>query len=100
MKNAFINVKIANATVSVPVYEDEETTRQIARMVTDRIQAIEESAGRIDSQAFALRAAYEFATALHDARREQQADEQQIATALDAVATRLQHLADEYAIQE
>lgn len=100
MKNNFINVKIANATVSVPVYEDEETTRQIARMVTDRIQAIEESAERIDSQAFALRAAYDLAAALHDARREQQANEQHIAATLDAVATRLQHLADDYALDE
>ncbi len=100
MKKTFMNVKIANATVSVPMCEDEETTRQIARMVSDRIQAIEENAIRIDSHAFALRAAYEFAAALHDAKKDQQADEQQIATALDAIATKLQNLADEYAIQK
>lgn len=100
MKAELLRVKIANATVSVPVCDDEETTREVARKVTERIEAIEESTGRIDSQAFALRAAYEFAMALHEFKKNVQADEQQIAAALDAVAGRLDTLAKEFAITD
>lgn len=92
-----IQVKIANVTVRVPVYLDEKTTRALAEQVSDHIKEIEGTASRIDTQAFALQAAHEFAAELHALKREQERDTRDLVVTLDAIATRLKELTDEFA---
>ncbi len=92
----YITLKIANVTLPVPVYIDEKTTRAVAQRVSERIKAVEESFGRVDTQGFALRAAYEFATELHALQLQSDTETQEVNTALSALATRLQELANEF----
>jgi len=97
MKPRTIPVKIANATVQVPVHIDEATTQALAEEVNARIQAIQEGSDRIDTQAFALRAAYELAANLHAENQRQERETKELLVALDAIASRLKQLAAEFA---
>ncbi len=89
-------LKIANVTVPVPVYVDEKTSQAVARQVSERIKEIEETFGRVDTQGYALRAAYEFAAELHALQRQNDTDTQEVNSALSALATRLQEIANEF----
>ena len=69
-----IDVTIANKRVRVPVCGDPATTEKVAEKVTRRVHQIEEDYGRVNTQEYALRAAFEFAAeleALHSARAEE-----------------------------
>lgn len=91
-----IDVKIANVPLRVPICKDRATTEALATAIGDRVREIEaQTKGRIDSTAFALRAAFEFASDLHVLREEQEATTQEIAVALDRLLTRLEATAGE-----
>ncbi|MCC6699627.1 MAG: cell division protein ZapA [Candidatus Hydrogenedentes bacterium] len=60
-KDRFLQVKLGGKTVQVPVFQDEKTTLEIVASVNDRLREIEESSARVDTQAYALQAAYLFA---------------------------------------
>ena len=89
-------VRIANASIEVPVFQDQKTTLEIAQRVTDQVQAIEESYGRIDTQAFALRAAFDLAVELEQVRRNADQESQDMVMALDELVTRLKDLVDTF----
>ncbi len=89
-------VKIANSTLRVPVCVDERTTQTLAEAVTKRFKSIEEAAGRIDTQAFALQTAYEFAAQLHMLRQHAAEDERTLTVALDTIAERLATLINDF----
>jgi hypothetical protein len=91
-----LQVKIGKATLKVPLCVDEQTTLAIVQRISDRLQDIEEHAPRIDTQAFALQAAYEFASEIHLLRKEQDQDAHDLIKALDAISSRLQELAAEF----
>lgn len=93
-----MTVRIANASVEIPVYQDEKTTLAIVERVTGRIREIEETYNRVDSQAYALRAAYEFAIELDQAQRAAEHESRDIIVALDEVMTRLNDLLETYGI--
>ena len=93
-----LQVKIGKATLKVPLCVDEQTTLAVAQRISDRLQEIEEHAPRIDTQAFALQAAYEFAAEMHLLRKEQDQDAHDLIKALDAISSRLQELAKEFNI--
>ncbi|MCC6487668.1 MAG: cell division protein ZapA [Candidatus Hydrogenedentes bacterium] len=72
-KEQLIQVKLGGKTVQVPVFQDEKTTLQIVASVNARLRDIEESSTRVDTQAYALQAAYLFA--VDSIRAGQAADE-------------------------
>ena len=63
-KEQLLQVKMGGKTVQVPVFQDEKTTLQLVASVNARLREIEESSTRVDTQAFALQAAYLFAVDL------------------------------------
>ena len=91
-----IKVKLGNAEIQLPLYQDEKTSKQIAQRVTERLKRIEEESDRIDTHAFALRAAFEFAAEAHAIQQEADDDTREIGVALDAIATRLKEIVAEF----
>lgn len=91
-----LSLKIANVTVPVPVYINEKTTREVAQQVTEKMKEIEGVFGRVDTQGFAIRAAYEFAMELHALQHQNEKDTQELNSALSALTTRLQELVNEF----
>lgn len=87
-----MKVTIARTTVRVPVIEDEETTLQIVEQVNDRIAGIEAHAPRIDSMAFALQAAFEFAADLHHAKRDHDAENREVTLAMERIVQSLRDI--------
>ncbi len=56
-----MKVKLGGKTVEVPLYRDSRATLKLAERLNERLKAIEAQSGRIDTQAFALEAAFTFA---------------------------------------
>ena len=61
MSGGRVKVKLGRKTIEVPVYEDSRATLKLADLVNERLKAIEAESGRIDTQAFALEAAFAYA---------------------------------------
>ena len=96
MSDPYIQTKIANVTLRVPVYRDQKHTLELAQEVGRLVASMESDADRIDSQAFALRAAYEFARQLRELEDENAADLKDLLKTLDSTATALQKLVATY----
>ncbi len=96
MSEETIQAKVANVTLRLPVYRDKKHTLELAEEVEALVASMEAEGGRIDSQAFALRAAYEFARRLKVLEDENAAEERALIKALDGTATALRRLAEEY----
>ena len=95
-----IRVKIANATLQVPVYIDKATTLQIAEEISKRFKDIEEESVRIDTQAFALHAAFTYAIEKHALEQQQDDDNRTMVKALDKITTRLDDLTDRFTLND
>lgn len=90
----FVEARIANVKLRLPVYRDKQTTLKLADEVTAMIATMEEKAGRVDSQAFALQAAFAYAVALRAEKDEHDADTRELLKVLDGIATQLNGLLD------
>ena len=89
-----VALRIANVPIRVPLCRDLATTKALASAIEERMQEIEANSARIDTTAFALRAAYEFAMDLYLLRQEQEGIVEQIAVALDQLLDRITIAAD------
>jgi cell division protein ZapA (FtsZ GTPase activity inhibitor) len=78
-----VEVTLGRTRVSVPVRGDEATTHAIAQRVTEALDAIEADSPRIDTQRFALLAAFEFAAELHDVTARREGETRELVEALD-----------------
>ena len=61
MSSSTVDVQIGGITVRVPMYGSMEDTRAIVEAVNSRLGELEAKSGKVNTQAFALQAAYEFA---------------------------------------
>lgn len=95
-----MTVTIAKASVQVPIYRDLETTRALAHRVSDRIAQIAQAYGRLDTHAFALRAAFEFATDLEAAKEELADENRELALALEPILAKLRAVITGFAGKE
>ncbi len=91
-----LRLKVANVSLDLPIQGDEANTRRLAKDLTRRIRAIEERSARVDTQAFAILAAYELAAELDAAHRDQQAGDKELVVLLDRLTNRLRGLLDEH----
>ena len=91
-----VRAKIANVTLDLPIYRDAASTLALAEEVGALVASMEAGAGRIDSQAFALRAAYEFARRLKSLEAENEADHRELVKALDGTASALTKLVETF----
>jgi len=89
-----LTLKIANVSLRVPVCRDHATTQALASAIEERMREIEAASTRIDTTAFALRAAYEFAMDLYLLRQEQEGTVEEVAVALDQLLDRINTAAD------
>lgn len=89
-------VELGHARLLVPIVENEETTRKIAQRVTDRLKGIEGTSERLDTYAFALRAAFEFAAELHAVQEERGEDQRDMTRCLDRILTRITEMTRDF----
>jgi cell division protein ZapA (FtsZ GTPase activity inhibitor) len=94
MTESHTTIKIANMSLQVPIYQDTQTTQKIAKQISTVLADIEKKSPRIDTQAFALQAAFEYATLLHQSKIEAESDTKELLMALDEVVSRLRNLLD------
>ncbi len=92
MSEDFIQARVAKVNLRLPIYRDRQTTLTIADEVTARVAEMEAEAGRIDSQAFALQAAFAYAAELHAEKAERDADTRELLKVLDRIAGQLARL--------
>lgn len=88
-------VRIRNLPVVVPIVENQAVTEALVTQLETRLTEIEEGAGRVDTQAFALRAAFDSLAELHQLRQEHEHDHKDLLKALSALSDRLQSLAEQ-----
>lgn len=86
------HIYIAGKKIQIPIYQDLKETQRIADLVTERIRRIEADAERIDTQAFALQTAFEFATEMLALREENDQDQRELIKALDGILAHLNQL--------
>ena len=91
-----LNVTIGRTALAVPVYRDVETTRRIVTDLNERLKAIEDASTRIDTVAFALKAAYELALEAEKERLGRQEDQAAMEHALVRIGRALQEAADRH----
>ncbi|HOJ32307.1 MAG TPA: cell division protein ZapA [Candidatus Hydrogenedentes bacterium] len=89
---SYIECRIAGVNLRVPVCQDESTTKRIVELVNKRLKEIESASSRIDTQKFALLAAYSFATELQDLMDRQAQEERSLARLLEEVGKSLREL--------
>lgn len=95
MSEDFVQARVAKVNLRLPIYRDRQTTLSIADAVTARVAEMEAEAGRIDSQAFALQAAFAYAAELHAEQAERDADTRELLKVLDRIAGQLARLLEE-----
>jgi len=89
-----IRAQVGRFPLDIPVFGDKETTLQIVQKVNDRLRDVEGKSGRVDTMAFALRAAVEFAADLHRAKADHAEETKEILVALDAISDTLRAILD------
>ena len=92
MTNQTIRTRIAGTVVELPLVRDEAYTAQIADKVTERFREIEAASSRINTQAFALQAAFSFAAELEHLNTEREEEIRELVHALANLAGRLEDL--------
>ncbi|MFP4171449.1 MAG: cell division protein ZapA [Candidatus Hydrogenedentota bacterium] len=92
MTNQTIRTRIAGTVLDLPVVEDEAHTTKIANKVTERFREIEAGSPRINTQAFALQAAFSFAAELDRLSTERDEETRELVHALADLAGRLETL--------
>jgi len=92
MNGTHVEARIANVKLRLPIYRDKQTTLEIADELTARIAEMEEKAGRVDSQAFALQAAFAYAVELRAEQDERDRDTRDLLKMLDGIAGQLRRV--------
>ncbi len=90
------HLEIARIKMRVPLYKDEDTTREIAREVEERIAQIEEETDIIDTQKNAVKAAFAYAVEQRELIEEQEEDIRELAKALEKITAELKALAKRF----
>lgn len=87
-----LNVRIHKVPITVPVVESQAVTEALVAQLSERLATIEEEAERVDTQAFAIRAAFDYLVELHQIRQENERDQKELMVALSALTDRLHAL--------
>ena len=89
-----IRVSIGRRQLDVALCEDADTTRRLAEDLSQRLRAIEDEEGTVDSHLSVLRLAYELATEIHRLGQTHAQETRDTIAALDRAATRLERLSE------
>ncbi len=96
MSGETIHIRVAGVPIETPVYQNEARTREIVAEVEKRLETIEAASKRIDTQAFALRAAVELAIELNRTLDEREEETRELVKTLSRLADQLQRLNQEF----
>ena len=96
MSGPRVKVKLGGKTVEVPVYRDSRATLKLAERLNERLKAIEAASGRIDTQAFALEAAFAFAAEAQRLEDDSEADRTATLKELDRLSKAIDKLVREF----
>ncbi|PCJ52627.1 MAG: hypothetical protein COA73_16125 [Candidatus Hydrogenedentota bacterium] len=91
-----VQIKLGGRTLSVPLYRDMDTTIGIAKLVSKRLQEIEKTSPRIDTQAFALEAAMSFAIDAAESQTNSEEDGREMLLQMDTLSKEIAELIREY----
>lgn len=87
-----VKVALRGVELSVPILKDEETTLRLVDAVNRRLRSIEAGARKVDTQKFALLAAYLFAMDAEETKLEAAEQEEQLLAKLDQLFTKVQEM--------
>jgi hypothetical protein len=87
-----VKLKIGALPVVLPIHVDMDTTLEIAGEVEERLKRIEDESDTVDTQRFAVQAAYEYAAELRDLKIEHKEDTDELTKTLDKIVTLLKQL--------
>lgn len=96
MSDGRMKVKLGGKTVEVAVYRDTRHTLRLAESVNERLKAIEAESGRIDTQAFALQAAFASAAEAQYHIDNAEADRAEMLKELDRLSKAVDKLSREF----
>ena len=91
----FLEVELGRLRLRVPVYEDKTKTLALVKKINKRFKQIEDTSGRIDTQSFALLAAYSFAVDAEELREDSSDETRDMLVGLEKICTALRQLVDE-----
>ncbi|MDZ4861758.1 MAG: cell division protein ZapA [Candidatus Hydrogenedentes bacterium] len=92
MSISTVEVSLGGLTLRVPAYESTEKTQDIADEINSRLKLLETSSSKINTQAFALLAAYEYAKATRELRDEMASVQKRLAERVGGVTMRIDDL--------
>jgi len=95
-----MEVRVGGKRILVPVYGDRRTTLLLVKRLNERLEEIEKTHDRIDTQAFALEAALSFAADLADAEAEHEDETAEVFRDLDGLAQSVDALVREHGLGE
>jgi len=96
MSTPRIKVKLGGKSLEVPVYRDMRATQKLIERLNQRLKDIEAQSGRIDTQAFALEAAYTFAVEAQRLADDVEAERHETVKELDRLSKAVDKLVREF----
>lgn len=90
-----MRVEVGGVKLTVPVFQDRETTLGIVEQVNQRLAEIESKSQRIDTQAFALEAAFSFAARAAELEQNTRRETSEVLVSLTRLSASLKALLDE-----
>jgi cell division protein ZapA (FtsZ GTPase activity inhibitor) len=96
MSTPRIKAKLAGKSLEVPLYRDMRATQKLIERLNQRLKEIETSSGRIDTQAFALEAAYTFAAEAQRLLDDAEAERHETVKELDRLSKAIDKLVREF----
>jgi cell division protein ZapA (FtsZ GTPase activity inhibitor) len=91
-----MKVKLGGKQVEVRVYRDTRHTLRLAESINARLKAIESESGRIDTQAFALQAAFAAAAEAQDIIDNAEGERTEMLKELDRLSKAVDKLTREF----
>jgi len=95
MSAKLTEVLIAGLTLKVPVYETREATEALVARVHAKLKDLESRSSKVNTQAFALQAAYEFAMESAELRQAYSDTESRMVKSIQAIQERVEVLKDQ-----
>ncbi len=92
MSTNMTEVQLGGLTLRVPEYQSVSETQSIVNEINQRLKALEASSTRVNTQAFALLTAYEYAKELLELRDELAERQGEVVRRVAEVSTRVNEL--------
>lgn len=89
MSTSSVEVRLGGLNIRVPMYSNHDSTAGLVEMVNAKLLQLEANSSKVNTQVFALQAAYEFARECAILRNDLADAEAQFIAALENLASRI-----------